>query len=491
MSATLQIDGLVKEYVAGRRVLDGLSLSIGSTGLTAVIGPSGTGKSTLLRCINRLVEPTAGRIVFAGQDICPLSGSALRQARRRIGMVFQEYNLVERLTVMENLLSGRLGYVPAWQAWLRRFPRADIDRAFELLDKIGLSGFANRRADALSGGQRQRVGIARALMQQPALLLADEPTSSLDPRTSVEIMELMRDLGREHGIPVIVNMHDVDLARRFAERIVGLAGGQGGLRRPAAGPHRRAPDHHLRRRRLAGMSAAPDVPSVPPPGHREAFRPDWLACRLAAAGAYVVYAVGRLDFSAERFVSGLDNGAKFLARMLPPRIVQPDSLLKGLAESLEIAVLASFAGIVLALPIGLLAARNLMPAWASWPARALIAAARSFHPVIVAIIFVKAVGFGALAGIGALVVASIGFIGKLFAEAIEEISLKQVEAVRATGASLHERAGLRRDAAGVRPLHRLCHLPARLQPAQQHHGGHRRGGRHRRHAVLGLPAFRL
>ena len=226
MSATLQIDGLVKEYVAGRRVLDGISLSIGATGLTAVIGPSGTGKSTLLRCINRLVEPTAGRIVFAGQDICPLSGSALRRARRRIGMVFQEYNLVERLTVMENLLSGRLGYVPAWQAWLRRFPRADIDRAFELLDKIGLTGFANRRADALSGGQRQRVGIARALMQQPALLLADEPTSSLDPKTSVEIMQLLREQGLQHGIPVVVNMHDVELARRFADRIVGMTGGQ-------------------------------------------------------------------------------------------------------------------------------------------------------------------------------------------------------------------------------------------------------------------------
>ena len=120
----------------------------------------------------------------------------------------------------------RLGYVPAWQAWLRRFPPADIERAFELLDKIGLSGFANRRADALSGGQRQRVGIARALMQRPALLLADEPTSSLDPRTSVEIMELMRDLGREHAIPVIVNMHDVDLARRFADRILGMSGGR-------------------------------------------------------------------------------------------------------------------------------------------------------------------------------------------------------------------------------------------------------------------------
>lgn len=169
---------------------------------------------------------------------------------------------------------------------------------------------------------------------------------------------------------------------------------------------------------------------------RAALKPDWLgrAGWLLLAG-YMVYATARLDFSLARFSSGLDNGARFLARMLPPRIAQPDSLLNGLAESLEIAVLASFAGVLLALPLGLLAARNLMPAWVSWPARAVIAAARSFHPVIVAIVFVKAVGFGALAGICALVVASVGFIGKLFAEAIEEISLKQVEAVRATGAS--------------------------------------------------------
>ena len=151
--------------------------------------------------------------------------------------------------------------------------------------------------------------------------------------------------------------------------------------------------------------------------------------------AYVAYALARLDFSWPRFMTGLDNGARFIARMLPPRIAQPDSLVTGLAESLQIALIASFLGILIALPIGLLAARNLMPAWVSWPARALIALSRSFHPVIVAIVFVKAVGFGAIAGIGALVVASVGFIGKLFAEAIEEISLKQVEAVRATGAS--------------------------------------------------------
>lgn len=149
---------------------------------------------------------------------------------------------------------------------------------------------------------------------------------------------------------------------------------------------------------------------------------------------YVIYAAAQLSFTWDRFIVGLGNGARFIGRMLPPVIAQPDSLANGLIESLQIAVLASLAGIALALPIGLAAARNLMPAWATWPARGLIVLARSFHPVIVAIVAVKAVGFGALAGIIALIVASIGFIGKLFAEAIEEISPKQVEAVRATGA---------------------------------------------------------
>jgi phosphonate transport system ATP-binding protein len=225
-SRALVLRGLTKEYRKGFPVLNGIDLVLPGSGLTAIIGPSGTGKSTLIRCINRLVQPTSGEILFGGQDLAKLSGRSLRNARRRIGMVFQEYNLVERLTVMENLLCGRLGYVPAWRAWLRKFPPEDIELAFDLLDAVGLPGFAARRADALSGGQRQRVGIARAIMQQPEIILADEPTSSLDPKTSVEIMEILSKFATERGIPVIVNIHNVELAKRFASRMVGMSEGR-------------------------------------------------------------------------------------------------------------------------------------------------------------------------------------------------------------------------------------------------------------------------
>lgn len=218
----LEIDKLSKRYGSGELVLKELDLHIEGSGITAIIGSSGAGKSTLLRCINRLVEPTSGSITLDGTEITALQGTALRNMRRSIGMIFQNFNLIDRLSVMENVLSGRLGFVSFFQAASRRYPQADIDKAFGLLERVGLHDYVNKRADTLSGGQRQRVGVVRALMQEPKLLLADEPTASLDPKTSVQILELIGDISSELGLPVLLNIHNVSQARQFAQRIVGL-----------------------------------------------------------------------------------------------------------------------------------------------------------------------------------------------------------------------------------------------------------------------------
>ena len=222
----LRIKGLTKRYRTGDLALKGIDIDVPDGQVMALIGPSGAGKSTVIRCINRLVEPTSGTITLNDTEIVALSSGNLRRMRRRMGMIFQEYALVERLSVMENVLSGRLGYVGFWQSWARKFPQSDIDEAFRLLARVGLDHMADKRADELSGGQRQRVGICRALIQNPALLLVDEPTASLDPKTSRQIMRLIKELCGERKLAAIINIHDVMLAQMFAERIVGLKLGE-------------------------------------------------------------------------------------------------------------------------------------------------------------------------------------------------------------------------------------------------------------------------
>src|SRR5690348_6591353 len=222
----LRIRGLVKRYRTGDLALKGIDIDVPDGQVMALIGPSGAGKSTVIRCVNRLVEPTSGSVSLNGSDIVALGSRELRVMRRRIGMIFQEYALVERLSVMENVLTGRLGYVGFWQSWLRRFPQSDIDEAFRLLARVGLDHMADKRADELSGGQRQRVGICRALIQNPDLLLVDEPTASLDPKTSRQIMRLIKELCEERKLSAIINIHDVMLAQMFAERIIGLRHGE-------------------------------------------------------------------------------------------------------------------------------------------------------------------------------------------------------------------------------------------------------------------------
>ena len=231
----LRIEQLSKRYRTGDTALRGVSLAVGKGEIIGLIGPSGAGKSTLIRCVNRLVEPTSGRIFFGDIELTGLDRTALRRARRRIGMIFQEFALVERLSVMENVLCGRLGYTGFWASWFRRFAQADIARAFAVLERVGLMDHVDKRADALSGGQRQRVGIARALVQEPELLLVDEPTASLDPKTSRQVMRLLTELCRERDLAAIVNIHDVMLAQMFLPRIVGMRAGEIVYDGPAGG----------------------------------------------------------------------------------------------------------------------------------------------------------------------------------------------------------------------------------------------------------------
>jgi len=224
-AAVLEVRDLKVSYTAGKEILKGIGFDVGPEEFVAIIGPSGAGKSTLIRCVNRLVEPTSGQVRFNGTDLLKLPEAEMRRQRRNIGMIFQEFNLIDRLSVMDNVLTGRLGYMGNLRSLFRLYRKDDIAQAVALLDRVGLIDHLDKRADALSGGQRQRVGIARALIQAPKLLLVDEPTSALDPKISREVMGMIRGIAREFQVPVLCNIHDVDLALEFCDRVIGLQDG--------------------------------------------------------------------------------------------------------------------------------------------------------------------------------------------------------------------------------------------------------------------------
>ncbi|HEY3217828.1 MAG TPA: phosphonate ABC transporter ATP-binding protein [Candidatus Limnocylindria bacterium] len=226
MPPILQLREIVKTYPGGTRALDGVTLDIQGGEFVVLIGLSGSGKSTLLRCINRLVEPSSGTIVFDGLDVTKARGSELRGVRRRIGMIFQQFNLVKRSTVFGNVLAGRLGSRPLWRTLVLRPTRDEVAAAFENLERVGIVDKAYQRADALSGGQQQRVGIARALMQRPVVMLADEPVASLDPATSHSVMKYLEEINKQDGITVICSLHFLSLARRYGTRVIALKGGK-------------------------------------------------------------------------------------------------------------------------------------------------------------------------------------------------------------------------------------------------------------------------
>ena len=226
MAPILSLEHIVKVYLGCTRALDDISLDVQRGEFVVLIGLSGSGKSTLLRSINRLVEPTSGRVVFDSVDVTAASGAELRRIRRRIGMIFQQFNLVKRSSVRSNVLAGRLGYRSMWRTMASRPTSEDAGMAYENLARVGILEKAFARADALSGGQQQRVGIARALMQQPQLMLADEPVASLDPATSHSVMKYLEEINKKDGITVLCSLHFLSLARRYGTRVVALKAGK-------------------------------------------------------------------------------------------------------------------------------------------------------------------------------------------------------------------------------------------------------------------------
>ncbi len=222
----LKVEHLRKVYPNGTVALTDVSFEVADGEFMAIIGLSGSGKSTLLRCINRLIEPTAGKVIWDGIDITAASGAELRKIRRQIGMIFQQFNLVKRSSVMTNVLAGRLGYVSPLPSLAGYFPAQDRALAVANLDQVGLSDKAYVRADSLSGGQQQRVGVARALMQEPKLLLADEPVASLDPVLAHSILKYLEQLNKERKVTVLCSLHFLDLVHRYATRAIALKDGQ-------------------------------------------------------------------------------------------------------------------------------------------------------------------------------------------------------------------------------------------------------------------------
>lgn len=221
----LRIENLTKIYTGGVQALTDVSFEVPKGQFLAVIGLSGSGKSTLLRCINRLIEPTSGKVLWNDIDVTAASDEELRRIRRKIGMVFQHFNLVHRSSVLTNILAGRLGYVnPAWSL-LNRFPKSDMENAYKQLERVGIADKANHRADELSGGQQQRVGIARAMMQNPDMILADEPVASLDPVLAHSIMQYLEKINKEDGVTVLCSLHFLDLVHRYANRVIALKEG--------------------------------------------------------------------------------------------------------------------------------------------------------------------------------------------------------------------------------------------------------------------------
>ena len=443
----LEVRELRARYTsAGPEILKGISFDVEADDFFAIIGPSGAGKSTLIRCINKLVEPNGGTVRFGGVDVTALRGRELRSLRRNIGMIFQEFNLIDRMSVMDNVLSGRLGYTGNLRTLFRAFPRADIGHALQLLHRVGLEDHVDKRADELSGGQRQRVGIARALMQDPKLLLLDEPTSSLDPKISREVMGLIKTMAQEFGVPCLCNIPRRGAGDGVLQPDHRTAGRREDVRRSHRGGWTRPSWTRSTRWRCCEARAMSDARAEA--GTTTAVIADRLVAErrrrrgrgLVFAGILIAAVAWSVDVTIVKDTDWARMGSVANVLEAAGEFVGVDwglfpDLARPALETFMIACLGTLLGVLVCIPVTWFGALNITPFKpVTYPlARVLMTLSRSIHEIVWALFFVAVVGLGAMAGIFALAMRSVGFIAKMSAEAIEDIDPGPVEAIRAVG----------------------------------------------------------
>lgn len=455
----LEVQHLCVRSPDGKRVLDHIHFSINRPEFTAILGPSGSGKTTLLRAIAGLIPPETGEVRVGGTCLTQCTPAALRAVQKRIGFIWQEGALTGRLTALANVLCGGLAREHPCREWLGIFPVEQRRRALLGLRRLRVDHLANRRADRMSGGERQRVGIARALQGNPQLLLADEPVASLDPRAAVEALGELVRLSRSESKPTLVSLHQVDFARRFADRIIALNQGRVVFDGPPATFSEAVseqiygtPSVAKPRKSPADLDSSPPEPlsndpvleepdgsPLPAPPRRAVF---WILA------AIVVYAVAfrSAQVNPAELARGVPSMYSFARRLLPPQwewissnafghSVQFPVILSSLWETVMMALLGTTAGALLSLPLCLLAARNVSPHQGCYLlVRLLLNGNRAIPDLVFALVIVAAVGLGPFAGTLAIAAASIGSLAKVYAEALESVDGAPVLALEATGA---------------------------------------------------------
>ena len=406
MEALLRFDNVSKQYPNGVHALNGVSFTVGEGEFISVIGPSGSGKSTLLRAINRLISISGGTVLLEGEAVSRQRGRALRALRRKVGMIFQNYNLVYSLSVLQNVLHGRLGYMRGLKGIFGLYSEADKRQALELLEELGLGEFSYNRASDLSGGQKQLVGIARAIMQGPKLLLCDEPIASLDPSSSKTIMDLLRSMTQKRNIACIVNLHQLDVALQYSTRIIGLSKGEIVF----DGPPQQLDDETIQR--IYGTS-------------RENLM------------------LGT-NFNPMTLIANGDAFVEFITQDFLPPALPKASRIPGVLESvvvtLALALSSTTVAAILAFFVALFGSEKVSPfPKAAKFVRGFATFLRNIPALVWAFILFSSLGIGTGVGFVALCITSFAFLVRAFVETMEDVSQDCVESLQAVGASFPQR----------------------------------------------------